>query len=241
MMASSASRPSSASGQRPIACRSCSPAPSVARGLRLAPRELLTAAGSKKTDLDSWLRDEFFKTHCQIFKNRPFIWHVWDGRKDGFSALVNYHRLDRPALERLAYTYLGDWIERQAAGAREDVIGCGGALDRGARASAQASADPDRRAAVRHLRSLEAARRAGDRLGARSRRWGAAQRAAVRGGRRAAGEVQRQVGEGSRQEPRRVRTPQQTCISPTPRSRPLATRTQAHDRDGAGLARGRAR
>ena len=85
--------------------------------------ELLTAAGSKKTDLGSWLRDEFFKTHCQIFKNRPFIWHIWDGRKDGFSALVNYHRLDRPALERLTYTYLGDWIERQAAGAREEAIG----------------------------------------------------------------------------------------------------------------------
>lgn len=85
--------------------------------------ELLRAAGSKKTDLDSWLRDEFFKAHCQVFKNRPFIWHVWDGRKDGFSALVNYHRLDRPALGRLAYTYLGDWIERQAAGAREDLTG----------------------------------------------------------------------------------------------------------------------
>ena len=84
---------------------------------------LLAEAGSKKTDLDLWLRDEFFKTHCQTFKHRPFIWHIWDGRKDGFSALVNYHRLDRPTLERLAYTYLGDWIERHAAGAREDVIG----------------------------------------------------------------------------------------------------------------------
>jgi hypothetical protein len=85
--------------------------------------ELLAAAGSKKSDLDSWLRDECFKSHCQLFHNRPFVWHIWDGRKDGFSALVNYHRLDRPTLERLSYTYLGDWIERQAAGAREDVVG----------------------------------------------------------------------------------------------------------------------
>ncbi len=85
--------------------------------------ELLALAGSKKGNLDLWLRDEFFKAHCQTFKNRPFIWHVWDGRKDGFSALLNYHRLDRPTLERLAYTYLGDWVERQAAGAREDVVG----------------------------------------------------------------------------------------------------------------------
>jgi hypothetical protein len=85
--------------------------------------ELLVQAGSKKRDLESWLRDDFFKAHCQVFKNRPFVWHVWDGRKDGFAALVNYHRLDRPTLERLTYTYLGDWIERQTAGVREDVAG----------------------------------------------------------------------------------------------------------------------
>lgn len=84
---------------------------------------MLTATGSKKADLGSWLRDEFFKEHCQLFKSRPFVWHVWDGRKDGFNALVNYHQLDRPRLERLTYSYLGDWIERQAAGAREDVVG----------------------------------------------------------------------------------------------------------------------
>ncbi len=33
--------------------------------------------------------------------------------RDGFSALVNYHRLDRKNLETLTYTYLGDWISRQ--------------------------------------------------------------------------------------------------------------------------------
>jgi hypothetical protein len=85
--------------------------------------ELLIGSGSKKADLDLWLRDEFFKAHCQLFKFRPFVWHIWDGRRDGFGALVNYHRLDRPTLERLTYSYLGDWIERQAAGAREDAVG----------------------------------------------------------------------------------------------------------------------
>lgn len=85
--------------------------------------ELPSASGSKKKDLEAWLRDEFFKAHCQVFKNRPFVWQIWDGRKDGFSALVNYHRLDRATLERLTYTYLGDWIERQTAGVREDVAG----------------------------------------------------------------------------------------------------------------------
>ena len=85
--------------------------------------ELLSASGSKKKDLESWLRDDFFKAHCKLFKNRPFLWHVWDGRRDGFGALVNYHRLDRATLERLTFTYLGDWIERQIAGVRDDAAG----------------------------------------------------------------------------------------------------------------------
>lgn len=86
-------------------------------------QDLLADSGSKKKDLESWLRDDFFKAHCKVFKNRPFIWQIWDGRKDGFSALVNYHRLDRSTLEKLTYSYLGDWIERQTAGVREDAAG----------------------------------------------------------------------------------------------------------------------
>ena len=85
--------------------------------------ELLAASGSRKQDLGSWLRDDFFKAHCKLFKNRPFVWHVWDGRRDGFGALVNYHRLDRATLERLTFTYIGDWIERQIAGVRDDAPG----------------------------------------------------------------------------------------------------------------------
>ncbi len=47
-------------------------------------KELLGQAGSKKKSLDDWLRDEFFKHHCTLFGNRPFVWHVWDGQRDGF-------------------------------------------------------------------------------------------------------------------------------------------------------------
>lgn len=78
-------------------------------------RELLGESGS----LEDWLRDGFFEEHCRIFHQRPFVWHIWDGRKDGFQALVNYHRLAAPngegrkTLEKLIYTYLGRWIERQ--------------------------------------------------------------------------------------------------------------------------------
>ena len=87
-------------------------------------KELLEQAGSKKKNLADWLRDEFFKQHCALFGNRPFVWHIWDGQRDGFSALVNYHRLDRKTLEKLTYTYLGqDWVERQRAEVRDEVPG----------------------------------------------------------------------------------------------------------------------
>jgi hypothetical protein len=78
-------------------------------------RELLEAVGYGSKTLEEWLRDGFFEQHCQLFHQRPFIWQVWDGLRDGFSALLNYHRLDRPMLEKLTYTYLGDWIARQKA------------------------------------------------------------------------------------------------------------------------------
>lgn len=87
-------------------------------------KELLEQVGSKRWNFRDWLRDEYFKQHCALFRNRPFVWHIWDGRRDGFSALVNYHRLDRKMLEKLTYTYLGqDWVERQRAEVRDEVAG----------------------------------------------------------------------------------------------------------------------
>ncbi len=94
--------------------------------------KLLTDADSPT--LDDWLRNRFFDQHCKLFHQRPFIWHVWDGRKrDGFHALVNYHKLaagngrGRQCLESLTYSYLGDWITRQRDSVKR---GEGGAEDR---------------------------------------------------------------------------------------------------------------
>jgi len=75
--------------------------------------ELLKQANHAGKTLETWLRDKFFTQHCKLFQHRPFIWQIWDGLPDGFSALVNYHKLDRKNLETLIYTYLGDWISRQ--------------------------------------------------------------------------------------------------------------------------------
>lgn len=76
-------------------------------------RTLVTEAGGKNGRLEDWLRDTFFAQHVKVFDNRPFLWHIWDGRKDGFSAIVNYHRLGHQTLEKLTFTSLGAWIERQ--------------------------------------------------------------------------------------------------------------------------------
>jgi len=82
--------------------------------------KLLTDAECRPgTTLDEWLREQFFEQHCRRFHHRPFIWHVWDGRKDGFSCLVNCHMLDHQRLETLTYSYLQDWITAQAAAAKE--------------------------------------------------------------------------------------------------------------------------
>jgi len=40
-------------------------------------------AGCKAgTTLHDRLATSFFEQHCKRFHQRPFIWHIWDGRKD---------------------------------------------------------------------------------------------------------------------------------------------------------------
>ncbi len=84
---------------------------------------LLKDAGYADKSLETWLRDGFFQQHCERFHQRPFIWHIWDGIRDGFSALLNYHKLDRKNLETVIYTYLGDWMTRQSQDAANGVDG----------------------------------------------------------------------------------------------------------------------
>lgn len=90
---------------------------------------LLAEVGFEGKTLDDWLRDGFFGQHCELFRQRPFVWHIWDGRRDGFHALVNYHHLAAPngegrrTLEKLIYSYLGDWIDRQRADQKAGVEG----------------------------------------------------------------------------------------------------------------------
>ena len=94
---------------------------------------LLKSADHAGKTLETWLREKFFTQHCKLFQHRPFIWHIWDGLRDGFAALVNYHKLNAKLLETLIYTYLGDWISRQ----KQDIAsGVDGAQERLAAAEA---------------------------------------------------------------------------------------------------------
>jgi len=91
--------------------------------------ELIQSTGADAADLEEWLLNDFFEQHCDLFHQRPFVWHIWDGRKrDGFHALVNYHTLasgnkGRRTLENLTHSYLGDWITRQKDGIKRDEEG----------------------------------------------------------------------------------------------------------------------
>ncbi len=91
---------------------------------------LLGSVGA--SSLEEWLRNRFFSQHCELFEQRPFVWQVWDGLANGFSALVNYHQLAAPngegrrILDKLTHTYLGDWLDRQRADQKAGVEGADG-------------------------------------------------------------------------------------------------------------------
>jgi hypothetical protein len=89
--------------------------------------ELLAQADHGGKTLETWLREKFFPQHCKLFQHRPFIWQIWDGLRDGFAALINYHKLDHKLLETLIYTYLGDWISRQK---QDQATGVDGAQEK---------------------------------------------------------------------------------------------------------------
>jgi hypothetical protein len=76
---------------------------------------LLDKKVARDATLEAWLRDRAFRQHCKLFQDRPFIWQVTDGLRDGFSAFLHYHRLDRAKLEKITYAVLGDWLNRANA------------------------------------------------------------------------------------------------------------------------------
>lgn len=102
--------------------------------------DLLAREGAPGVSLEAWLRDRFFEAHCQLFDQRPFVWHVWDGLRDGFAVLIHYQRFTKSTLNTLINVDLGDWIDRQESAVKTGAKGATERLDaaRGLRAKLQA-------------------------------------------------------------------------------------------------------
>jgi Eco57I restriction-modification methylase len=77
--------------------------------------EALDKKKARDGSLEAWVRDRAYRQHCILFGQRPFLWHITDGLKDGFSVFVHYHRFDQANLRKLTYTLLGDWLARAKA------------------------------------------------------------------------------------------------------------------------------
>jgi hypothetical protein len=77
--------------------------------------ETLDKKLARDGSLEAWIRDRAFRQHCALFQQRPILWHIWDGLREGFSVFVHYHRFDESTLRKLIYTMLGDWLARARA------------------------------------------------------------------------------------------------------------------------------
>jgi hypothetical protein len=75
----------------------------------------------KQPTFDAWLLSHAGRQHARLFHDRPPLWWIADGRPDGFTVIVHYHRLNHATLERLTYTMLGDWIARLGGDPRAEA------------------------------------------------------------------------------------------------------------------------
>ena len=122
--------------------------------------KLLAQAG-KSDDAGGLAARRILRAALQALPPPPVhLAHLGRPQATAFSALVNYHKLDRkPTLEKLTYTYLGDWITPPAGRRRSAARPAADArLPAAEQLQERLEADPRRRAALRHLRPLEAAR-----------------------------------------------------------------------------------
>jgi hypothetical protein len=113
MTASSACRSCAANQRRWIACARFSPKPWAATGRQHAKVSCCATPVATACRWRNGCATSSSSNTSRASRSVPFIWHVWDGHKEGFSALVNYHLLTREKLNTLINLYLGDWITQQ--------------------------------------------------------------------------------------------------------------------------------
>jgi hypothetical protein len=76
--------------------------------------------------LQDWLTHCFFDFHCDLYQQRPILWHLassQDSAEPAFSVIVHYHRFDHDLLAKLRSVHVRDrmtTLRREAAQAGKD-------------------------------------------------------------------------------------------------------------------------
>lgn len=61
--------------------------------------------------LESYLINDFFKSHLKTYEKRPIYWHICSPKK-AFNCFVYYHKLDSDTLYKIKSIYLSQMIDR---------------------------------------------------------------------------------------------------------------------------------
>jgi len=81
---------------------------------------------ARAESLQEWLTDRFFDFHCDLYQQRPILWHLassQDSADPAFSVIVQYHRFDNDLLAKLRSVHVRDrmaTLRREAAQAGKD-------------------------------------------------------------------------------------------------------------------------
>ena len=81
---------------------------------------------ARAESLQEWLTDRFFDFHCDLYLQRPILWHLassQDSADPAFSVVVAYHHFDHDLLAKLRSVHVRDrmtTLRREAAQAGKD-------------------------------------------------------------------------------------------------------------------------
>ena len=209
---------SAASARPPSACATCSPAPTATPGRQQLLERLLAEAGSPgKTPRGLAARRLLRPAHEALRTSAPSSGTSGTAARTASASSATTTGSTGPS-SRSSPTRCSVTGSSASAPAGDEPGAEARLVGRPRRSRSKLDRDPRGRGAPRHLRPLEDARRAAARLGARPRRRRPAQHPALRDRRRPARQGQRQVGQGPRQEPRRLRAHQRPPSRRSPRS-----------------------
>ena len=75
----------------------------------------LGGSGSSREVIRQYFLKDFYKDHCQTYKQRPIYWQLDSGKKNGFKCLFYMHRYQPDLLARIRTDYVHEQQERYRA------------------------------------------------------------------------------------------------------------------------------